>query len=96
MGVNFDAEGVAIHVSLSDPNKPEIGAREGSTIVKVQLALNGRANPALIYDRGQTFRIMVKPAGVAERMAGRPKAYFYAQVSDGQVTLGDEAPRQDW
>lgn len=95
--VSFDEEGFTYHVSLTDPKEPEVGTREGAVIVKVQVALNDAATPALIYDRGRTFRRTLKVDQVlSARLKGRPKAFFYAQLSQGQVVLGDEAPEQRW
>ena len=96
--VPFDAEGNTYfhHVRLGDQDGPEVGAREGSIIVKVQTALNDPTLPAMVYDRSRAFQRFVDTETVAERMAGRPKAFFYAKLSYGQLVLGDEAPEQPW
>lgn len=94
----FDAEGFLhrARISFTDEEAPEIGAREGAIIVKVQTALNDPSLPALIYDRGRTFERHVDIDQVRERMAGRVKAFFYARLSYGQLVLEDEAPSQAW
>jgi hypothetical protein len=94
--VAFDEDGNTYHVSLTDRSEPETGSREGFVIVKVQIELTNLSHPALIYDRGRTFRHMVEPTQVIMHMKGRPKAFFYAQLKYGQVVLGDEAPEQRW
>ncbi len=65
-------------------------------IVKVQTALNDPTLPALIYDQGRSFMLQVPAEGVAQRMRGRIKVYFYAEVHGTQLALGDEAPDQPW
>jgi hypothetical protein len=94
----FDEDGYtyAGHIALTDANEPEVGAREGFIIVKVQTALDDPTSAALIYDRGRTFKRFVDVEQVSERMAGRIKAFFYAKLSFGQLVLGDEAPEQRW
>lgn len=96
----FDADGNTYtgHVALNDGSAPEVGSREGQIIVKVQIPLesNQEVAPALIYDRGRTFRRHVPLEEVAARMAGRAKAFFYARLTFGQIVLGDEAPSQGW
>ena len=69
---------------------------EGSLIVKVQTAQNDPNLPALVYDQGRVFYQHVPAAAVAPRMKGRPKAFFFAKVSFGQLVLGKEAPNQPW
>lgn len=94
----FNEEGYSVleHFSFSDATQPEVGGREGEIIVKVQMAMNDPTHPALIYDRGQAFRRLVPPEQVAERMSGRPKVFFHARLSFGQLVLGAEAPHQRW
>ena len=65
-------------------------------IVKIQAALNDPTLPSLVYDRERTFMFEAPEAQVAERMRGRDKVYFYAEVIGGKLALGDEAPEQPW
>lgn len=65
-------------------------------IVKIQAALNDPTLPSLVYDRERTFMFHTPSADVANRMQGRAKVYFYAEVIDGRLALGDEAPEQPW
>lgn len=81
-----------LHIGLT----PEVGARSGSIIVKVQTALNDPAGPALVYGRGRTFMQQVPAESVTARMGGRVRAFFYARLSAGELVLGDEAPDQPW
>jgi hypothetical protein len=67
-----------------------------TVIVKIQTALSDPTHPSLVYDRDRTFMFHVPEAQVAERMRGRPKVYFYAEVIDDKLALGDEAPDQPW
>lgn len=94
----FDADGnTTIEIiPLNGANGPETGTREGSMIVKVQTALNDPMRPAMVYDRSRAFKRFVPVEEVGNRMLGRPKAYFYARLSVGQLVLDDEAPQQDW
>jgi hypothetical protein len=64
-------------------------------IVKIQTPLNG-VGDALVYNQTRAFQCFVDVADVADKMAGRPKAFFHA-VDDGEtLSLGDEAPWQAW
>lgn len=94
----FNEEGYTFHhhIGFTDPNEPEVGTREGSIIVKVQTGLNDPTLPALVYDRARTFKRYMDVDQVRDRMQGRPKAFFYARLSYGQLVLGDEAPEQAW
>lgn len=94
----FDADGYnyRAHIPLNDGSAPEVGTKEGSLIVKVQTALNDASAPAMIYDRARAFQRFVPSQEVLGRMAGRPKAYFYAELKYGQLVLGEEAPAQGW
>src|SRR6187399_306078 len=95
--VPFDADGNTFetHIPFTE-DVPEVGVRDGYTIVKVQLPLGGADGHALVYAHGRAFRRLVDVATVAERMRGRGKAFFYATLSYGQFVLGDEAPSQEW
>lgn len=94
----FDDEGnmFRVHVPLNDASAPEVGTRAGFVIVKVQTALNDPTHPALVYDRGRALQRHVPVDQVVERMGGRAKVFFYAQLSYGQIVLRDEAPEQGW
>jgi hypothetical protein len=73
-------------------------------IVKVQMPLAAKDwhAKALVYDEERRFReLMPVSATLRAKMAGRPKAYFEAELVtlDGggeTVEIGDEAPRQEW
>jgi hypothetical protein len=68
----------------------------GTIIVKVQTALNDPELDAMIYDETRALETFVPAAAVAERMQGRVKAFFFAEVVGDEVALGEEAPWQDW
>ena len=84
-----------IHIPLTD-NGPEADKREGFVIVKVQLPQAGADDLALVYEYARANRRFVPVATVADRMRGRPKAYFYAKAGADPLVLGDEAPEQAW
>lgn len=68
-------------------------------IVKVQVSLaSSDGKPKyLVYNEDQsvTYQDDMFPA-LASLMAGRPKAYFTAELRDGKVLLGAEVKAQSW
>lgn len=73
--------------------------RGRALIVKVQIALYPPDDPAtLIYDQARSIIITtVTTPELRKRMAGRPKAFFHAHLTEQrQVELGAEAPWQTW
>jgi hypothetical protein len=84
-----------INIPLTD-NGPEADKREGFVIVKVQLPIGGEDSLALVYEHGRANQRLVPVSTVADRMRGRPKAYFYAKAGADPLVLGDEAPEQAW
>jgi hypothetical protein len=97
IGAPADAEGFTTQfwTRRTNPNAPEVGTREGYTIVKVQVS-SDEGSPALIYDRTRAFERLVDTVTVQEAMKGRPKAFFYSTRENGQIVLGEEAPYQAW
>lgn len=69
-------------------------------VVKVQLSLETTAEKrqVLVYDN--EGRIAPYQADADEAlltiMAGRPKAFFFATLDNGTLSIGDEAPWEDW
>lgn len=67
-------------------------------IVKIQLPLVSTGCPmALIYNESRTIEEIVPVnADLERRMDGQNKAYFQANLEDGQLELISPAPWQNW
>lgn len=65
-------------------------------IVKVQVSQYPRGR-VLVYDEERSFQVE-KPLTkeVRELMAGRPKAFFMADIDDDKVILGEEVADPGW
>jgi len=76
---------------------PKVGPNDPSAfIVKVQTPLSDPTHPALIYDEMRSFELFEPVEHVAERMAGKAKAFFYAKIVGDKLVLGEGAPDQEW
>lgn len=66
-------------------------------IVKVQTPLFPPGGSALAYfrDKGKMYHLPRTPE-LNTLMGGEPKKFFYAEVAGDDLTLGREAPWQDW
>jgi hypothetical protein len=74
-----------------------------AAVVKVQLPLAPDdsvqpGEPALVYDRTRTWHFTaVVDDELLGKMKGRVKAFFYAlRNAGGEISLGREAPWQEW
>jgi hypothetical protein len=67
-------------------------------ILKVQLPLEPNAEPkALLYNKTLDFVMLHGITDhIREKMAGRPKAFFDVNLSQGEPILLDEVPDQGW
>jgi hypothetical protein len=67
-------------------------------VVKVQLSLHPPGgNVCTVYnDDRSVFGLLPTPNDVRHLMRGREKAYFWATMRRGKITLGAKAPTQDW
>jgi hypothetical protein len=67
-------------------------------IVKVQVSVAGtRGSRTLIYNESRDVQYEQETNDdVLLIMAGRPKAFFYAEVKDKKIHINNEAPWQDW
>jgi hypothetical protein len=66
-------------------------------IFKVQISLN-EPRQVLAYNQDRTREGIFPPTeDLLALMAGRPKAYFHANVAkDGKLMIDSEAPWQEW
>ena len=64
-------------------------------IVKVQVAFNQKDN-VLVYNEDKTIIFQTESEKITDMMNGNMKAFFHAEIEDGNLNLIEEAPWQDW
>jgi hypothetical protein len=65
-------------------------------IVKIQLSQEPQGQ-VLVYNIDRTILYQEElPLDIAKLMRGRQKAYFYARMIRGELTIDEEAPKQEW
>lgn len=69
-------------------------------IVKIQLPMSSTEYEpqALVYDKDKKMIFCTLPISkdLVNRMDGRLKGYFHAILKNGELTIGDGAPEQEW
>jgi hypothetical protein len=66
-------------------------------IVKIQMPQNIQSNLLLIYNKDRTIMFQEEVTqAIIDIMKGQPKAFFHADLVDGNLVLRDSADWQDW